>query len=152
MKTLFFIFFTFTFSYCSAQSWQLSGFAVETSYASSTQSVSSYAKAVYLTVADNNGAPVTGLKTSNFTAWGQACNWVGRSCIFRPLEFVKPTEGIISFKEELPGLYIMTFEYSAGAKGGIPHIYVQVSTWSGGKGTIEGQVTKVTSPHAQILL
>jgi len=147
MKYALLILSTFVFTSLSAQSWQLSGSAMSTSQAERQS-----AKKVYLTVADNNGVLITGLKAANFTAFGENCNGLGRKCIFSPLEIVKPVEGVTSFEENVPGLYIITYQIKADPGISISHIFIQVFSQIVTPGPIKGQLKILRTQHAQILL
>ena len=147
MKTLLVVLFIFTYLYSSAQFWQLSGIATSTS-----QATGQSAKKVYLTVTDNNGVLISGLKASNFTSFGENCNALGRGCIFSPLSIVKPIQGITSFEENTSGLYIMTYEVKAAPGVSISHIYVQVFSVIATRGPVKGQLRWVKTQHGQILL
>lgn len=108
MKTFIIFLFSFASFYASAQSWQIGGSAYEIS-----QSGGSLTYKVYLTVSDDKGSPVKGLKAGNFAASGEICR-TDVNCDFMPMSIAYAQNNIL-LKEQLPGFYIMTFMFQSAS-------------------------------------
>jgi len=125
-----------------AQAWHLSATKLETFAAiSGVNGVQ-----VDISVQDNDGIAVRGLKAVNFVGFAKTCDAQGRSCIYTPAPVLR-TGGSTDFNELAPGVYEMTF--TSLAHSSIDALLVQVLS----KITIQVTGSSVNSNQkAQILI
>lgn len=99
---------TFLLIFCAwssgfSQAWYLS-LTKLTSTSFSTSSVQ-----FDVSVQDNNGAAVRGLKSANFTAFAKTCNALGGACIYTPVPILT-IGGVKKFAELAPGVYEIVYD------------------------------------------
>ena len=122
MKTLILLCLFFSSLYSSGQLWHLSGQAALFPFNSSNGLA---AEKIYVSVSDNNGTPVKGLRAANFIAYGETCPDPnnGNACNFVDLESL-PLLTI----EEKPGLYSMIFRTKDKPGTPIKTVFIKVFT------------------------
>jgi len=104
-----------------AQSWQLSGFVDPARvYTSQNPDDPAFGKPVderrvVVSVSDENGHAVSGLKPGNFKGSVQSCD--ERSCVFLDLSVVG-FANTPNFSEERPGFYVMKFRAKGAVQSG----------------------------------
>lgn len=136
----------------NAQSWQLTGFAKESrTYTSQNPDDPLFKytvkeKTVVISVANENGIAVEGLKPANFRGYIESCDDSGCS-FFDRLQVVSFPNNP-NFEEQQPGLYVITFRASGVVNLG--PVFVKVSR-SRTPAEIVNKA-KVNTQKAQIIL
>jgi hypothetical protein len=122
--------------------WNLSGYSVPASPPGET--------AIVVSIADENGGPVTGLRVSNFKGQGYRCDET--SCIVQDLPLFPPADPA-QFGELAPGTYKITFKSSAGGpqKPGIIFLKVFKLTAAALGGAKDASPTP-TPPRGQLAI
>lgn len=117
MKTILLVFLSFFYLSTYGQQWQLSG--QSTFFPSSDLMASRF----YVSVLDNNGFAVTGLKASNFIAYGETCDPKNQDfCSFVELQNALPP------LEIEPGLYNIIFRTKSTPPTVIKTVFLKVFT------------------------